>query len=55
MACISDEMKAVMERFEKAVRAEEMRGAQETEDAVLIEEEYAAAKAELTECLSWVY
>jgi hypothetical protein len=51
---ITDEMKSVLERFEKAVRAEEMRGAQDIEDSVLIEEEYHAAKAELIECLSWV-
>lgn len=54
MACLTNAMEAVMERFEKAVRADEMRGAQDTEDAVLIEEEYHAAKAELAECLAWV-
>lgn len=41
----------VLDRFEKAVRADEMRGAQDTEDAVLIEEAYEAAKADLLKAL----
>lgn len=51
---VSDQMKAVAERFEAAVRAHEMAGAQDPEDRDAIYAEYEAAKAELLECLSWV-
>ena len=51
---LTDEMEAVMNRFESAVRAHEMRGAQDPEDRPGIEDEYQEAKAELAECLSWV-
>lgn len=51
---VTDEMKKVAERFEAAVRAHEMAGAQDPEDREAIYEEYEAAKAELLECLSWV-
>lgn len=51
---ISDEMKAVAERFEAAVRAHDNAGAQDPEDRENIYQEYEAAKAELLECLAWV-
>lgn len=54
MACITDEMTQVMERFEKAVRAHEMAGAQDPEDREEIYNEYLAAKTELCECLAWI-
>lgn len=54
MACITEEMTAVVERFEAAVRAHDNAGAQDPEDREHIYAEYEAAKAELTECLSWV-
>lgn len=42
----------LLERFEKAVRAHEMSGAQDPEDRPGIEEEYESAKAELLKRLS---
>lgn len=42
----------LLERFEKAVRAHEMLGAQDPEDWSGIEEEYESAKAELLKRLS---
>ena len=42
----------LLERFEKAVRAHEMLGAQDPEDWPGIEEEYESAKAELLKRLS---
>jgi hypothetical protein len=42
----------LLERFEKAVRAHEMLGAQDPEDWPGIEEEYESAKAELLKHLS---
>lgn len=52
--CKCESPQEVLDRFEKAVRADEMRGAQDTEDAVLIEEEYEAAKAELLIWMSYI-
>ncbi len=54
MACLTNEMKEVMERFEAAVRAHETKGAQDPEDHYDIQQDYEAAKAELSECLAWV-
>ena len=48
------EMQAVIARFEKAVRAHEMAGAQDPEDRPGIEDEYLEAKAELSICMSYV-
>ena len=45
-------MEKLLERFEKAVRAHEMSGAQDPEDRPGIEEEYESAKAELLKRLS---
>lgn len=42
----------LLKRFEKAVRAHEMSGAQDPEDRPGIEEEYESAKAELLKRLS---
>lgn len=59
MACITNEMTAVMERFEKAVREKVL--LTETDqfyglpgEQLVAISEYNDAKAELTECLSWV-
>lgn len=46
------DMEKLLERFEKAVRAHEMVGAQDPEDRPGIEEEYESAKAELLKRLS---
>lgn len=56
MACITKEMEAVIERFEAAVRHKEAHAeyAGVDDDDTSVETEYEAAKAELTECLSWV-
>lgn len=47
-----EDKEELLERYEKAVRAHEMLGAQDPEDWSGIEEEYKAAKAELLKRLS---
>lgn len=47
-----EDKEELLERYEKAVRAHEMLGAQDPEDWPGIEEEYESAKAELLKRLS---
>ncbi|ATS92466.1 hypothetical protein St11Ph5_00002 [Escherichia phage St11Ph5] len=47
-----EDKEELLERYEKAVRAHEMLGAQDPEDWSGIEEEYESAKAELLKRLS---
>ena len=55
MAIITKEMQEVLERFERAVRNKhELAGSGDGIGAREIIKEYQEAKAELTECLSWV-
>jgi len=51
---LADSLKESLERFEAAVRAHEMAGAQDPEDREDIYAEYEAAKEELAEWLTWV-
>lgn len=51
---LPDSIQESLKRFEAAVRAHEMAGAQDPEDREDIYAEYEAAKEELAEWLTWV-
>ncbi len=52
--CLTVEAKAVIERFEAAVRAHDNVGAQDPEDRESIHAEYEAAKEEIEMWMSWI-